>query len=146
MEASWPGASLKLEDQTLVLALHGGPAFSIPVQDIVEFSVVPTRSVARGRKAASSPDAAFVVGWRKDGQTQWGALPVPRESLQFQLFLTRLGQLRPDADHRDSPTPDALRQIRSTMRARFRFLGLFFAGLFVLLLLFLLSLGMCAPK
>ncbi|MGA9523084.1 MAG: hypothetical protein WBV82_16570 [Myxococcaceae bacterium] len=141
MEASWSGSSLKLEDQTLVLEMRGAKPVSVPLGDLVEFSVVPTRAVRRGRKAASTPDAAFVVGWREDAKTRWAAVPVPREALHFQLFLTRLNQLRPDADHRDHPSPTALRQIRGEMQQRLRLLvtvAVVFA-LIVLLVLFLFA-------
>ncbi len=139
MEASWGGSSVKLENEFLVLEARRGPPVSVPLRDLVEFSVVPTRPVARGRNAASTPDAAFVVGWREDTATRWASLPVPREALQFRLFLARLNQLRPDADRRDRPSPDALRQIGTHRRQRVRFPVIAAAVLALLVLIALIA-------
>lgn len=111
MEASWPGCSLKLEQEILTIKAGGEDALVIPLAALTGFTVIATRSPAPGRAAATTPDAELVLGWREPGHTRHTRVPIPREALQVQLFMMRLSQLRPDVDLRERPWDQALRII-----------------------------------
>lgn len=117
MEASWPGCSLKLEQEILTVKAGAEDALVIPLATLTGFTIVATGSPAPGRAAATTPDAELVLGWREPGNTRRTHVPIPREALQVQLFMMRLSQLRPDADLRERPSGEALRIIGVTQEA-----------------------------
>jgi hypothetical protein len=113
MEAGWGDVRMRLDEAGLDLERAGAPPVAIPLPALEGFTLVPREGPrATGRAASWTPDAELVVGWRRpDGKQASARLPVPAEALQVQLFLTRLAQLRPEADLRGLPLPEALARL-----------------------------------
>lgn len=118
MEASWPGCSLKLDSDTLSVAVTEEAPVAIPVQALTGFTVIEKAPVATGRAAVSIPDSHLILVWREEQAIKTARVPVPREGLQVKLFLERLAQVRPDADLRGLPEDEALQRLGLKQHAR----------------------------